>query len=157
VAGYVDGHFAWQSSDWQRFDGRPRVRITVEPFNRLGKPTGYTSGNFHDASVIDHETGAFSISDTVRFVPSRNEFRPGSATIYTDENDLEAVLRANRAHDQQYWVWLAWYIRHVPTDADILHVLSLMHGFKARLAAWQHTPGPLFDTSAVLAAGWHAR
>lgn len=155
VAGYVDGHYSWLPNDWQRFDGRPRVHITVEPFNRLGQPTGYTSGNFHEASVIDHETGAFSISDTARFVPARNRLHPGTATVYTDFADLEAVLRANRAHGQRYWVWLAWYIRQVPTADDLAHVLALMAGFEARLAAWQHTPGPRFDTSAVLAADWH--
>lgn len=155
VAGYVDGHFAWLPEEWHRFDGRPRVHITVEPFNRLGQPTGYRSGNFHEASVIDHETGAFTISDTVRFVPARNSLHPGTATIYTDEADLGSVLRANRAHGQGYWLWLAWYIGRVPTADDLRGVLGRMAGFKARLAAWQHTPGPRFDTSAVVAADWH--
>lgn len=157
VAGYVDGDFAWLPNDWQRFDGRPRVHITVEPFNRLRQPTGYASGNFHEASVIDHETGAFSIADTARFVPARNRLHPGTATVYTDWADLPAVLRANRAHGQRYWLWLAWYIDRVPTEADLAAVLARIDGFEARLAAWQHTPGPRFDTSAVLAADWHPK
>lgn len=155
VAGYVDGSYEWAPADWDGFAGQTKVRITVEPFNNLRQPTGYSSGNFKAASVIDHESGAFSIADTARFVPARDDFRPGSATIYTDEADLDKVLRANRAHGRAYWLWLAWFLQRQPSDAEVKAIVARLAGTKATLAAWQHTRGPAYDTSAVYAARWH--
>lgn len=156
VAGYVDGHYEWQPDDWQRFTAaKPeRVHITVEPFDHLGRPTGYPNGNYRRASVIDVESGAFNVGNAARFLPQRAAYRPGTETAYCDEATLPQLLRACRAI-RGYWLWLAWFINHPPTAAQIDAVHAQLAPWGVRLAAWQHTPGPRYDTSLVIADGWH--
>lgn len=153
AAGYVDGSYQWAPEDWDRFPQAEKVRITVEPFNRQHVPTGYPSGDYLRASVIDVETGAFSPADAARFLPARNRFRPETATAYCNKSTLPAVLRACRGHI--YWLWLAWFLDRLPTVAELAEVAAQIEPYGVRLAAVQHTPGPAFDTSAVYAAGWH--
>lgn len=153
VAGYVDGSYQWAPEDWDRFPQAEKVRITVEPFNRQHLPTGYPSGDYLRASVIDVETGAFSAADAARFLPARNHFRPETATAYCNKDKLPAVLRACRGH--VYWLWLAWFLGRPPTAAELGEVVAQIEPYGVRLAAVQHTPGPAFDTSAVYATNWH--
>jgi hypothetical protein len=152
VAGYVDGSAQWPADAWDRFTC-PKVRISVEPFNAKHQPTGYPFGDYHAASVIDVETGAFSPADAAKFVPARNVFRPGTATVYCNHSTLPAVLRACRG--ETYYLWLAWYVGHVPTAAELDQVHTELRPFSVVLAAWQWKSGPSYDTSAVYLPGWH--
>lgn len=151
VAGYVDGLYEWPLTAWDRFHGA-KVRITVEPFDRNHNPTGYPFGDWRKASVIDVETGAFSPLDAARFVPARTVFRPGTATVYVNRATLPAVLRACRG--EGYWLWLAWYVGHVPTAAELAEVHKVIDPFGIKLAAWQWKSGVQYDTSAVYSAKW---
>lgn len=155
VAGYVDGYFAWPADLWAKFPNAAHVRISVEPFEASGVTTGYPHGNWPRASVIDVELGAFNPADAGVFVRERNAFRPGSATVYASKATVPQVLRAARGH--RYWLWLAWYVFHVPDAAEVaaLEAELGLEAYGVALAAWQHTPGPLFDTSLVLAKHWH--
>jgi hypothetical protein len=156
VAGYVDGSFEWSHDEWLPFMSIPRVKITVEPFDVNGQPTGYPFGNWHAASVIDSEAGAFSILSAARFIPKRNGYRPHTATLY---NCLDCWAQNRRyLRGLRFWLWVAWYWgRGVPQDADVQALeaeLQLPPG--VRLAAWQYESGARFDTSLVVADLWHA-
>lgn len=157
VAPYVDGSFEWPPGQVQRFDGIPHPRITVEPFDAAGRPTGYTFGDYRAASIIDVETGAFSLADARRFLPARDRLHPGTGTLYTNKfNYIQNGRRALRG--LSYWLWVAWFIDHEPTRADmdaLLTELALPDG--VRLAGWQHTAGGPFDTSAIVAPEWHGK
>lgn len=159
VAPYVDGSFEWPADQLQRFESVPRPRITVEPFNPDGSPTGFPFGDYRKASIIDVETGAFSAADAARFVPARNRLHPDTATVYCNKFDfIQTVKRALRG--RQYWLWLAWFIDHTPTQQE-LEALEAEIGVTVdgtdgvRLAAWQHTSGSRYDESAVFRTDWH--
>jgi hypothetical protein len=152
VAGYVDGSAQWPADAWDRFTC-PKVRISVEPFDSRHQATGYPFGNYHAASVIDVETGAFSPAAAARFVPARNVFRPDTATVYCNKSTLPAVLRACRG--EKYFVWLAWYIGHVPGATELAEIRAMLQPFSVVLAAWQWKSGPNYDTSRVYLPMWH--
>src|ERR1700689_208561 len=98
VAGYVPpSRYAWSPGDFARFPDRPHVHISVagqEPDAAL-------------ASVVDVETGAFVPAQARAFIREREQFRPGSATVYVNRSMLSSVLTA--CEGLAYSVWLAWW------------------------------------------------
>jgi len=150
VAGYVDGDYAWPDHAWQRFTGQ-KVRITVEPWSPNGG-RDWPNGRWRDAAVMDVEKGAFTPLAASRFIPRRNAFRPGTATIYTGEAGLGQLLSACRGH--HYWLWLAWWIDREPTPADVNPIVTRLRPYGVQLAAWQWRSGQAYDVSAVLASHW---
>lgn len=150
VAGYADGNYQWMPGEWERFTGH-KVRITVEPWSPAGG-RDWPNGRWRDAAVMDVEKGAFTIGNAVKFIPHRNSFRPHTATVYISEARLNQLLSAARGH--HYWLWLAWWLDHEPTAAEIQAVRNRVTPYGVRLAAWQWKPGALFDTSSVIDPEW---
>jgi hypothetical protein len=143
VAGYpvaLDPGVAWTQADFDRFPKAAHVRVAE------------VSNDYTQCSVVDREMNALSPAQAARFVKDRNAYRHDTATVYVDLSNLQQQIRA--AAGLTYDLWLAWYIFHPPTAADIARVRATLPE-TVSLVAWQHTPMGLYDVSAVLDDDWH--
>lgn len=140
VAGYVQGGFAWDQADWNRFPKIPHVRIATLTID------------YKEASVVDSETGALSPAQCRKFILDRDAFRPATATVYRDRSGLPQLLRA--CAGLSYDLWLAWWIGHAPSPDEIAAVEAVLPA-GVQLVAWQHTNMGAYDVSAVLDDDWH--
>ena len=140
VAGYDQGGFAWTTADWDRFPKAAHVRIATLTIDWRG------------ASVIDSEVGALSPAQCRKFIIERDEFRPGTATVYRDRSGLPQLLKA--CAGLSYDLWLAWWIGHAPSPEEIASVEAVLPA-GVQLVAWQHTNMGAYDVSAVLDDDWH--
>lgn len=140
VAGYVDGLYAWTPADYARFPHAAHVRICV------------TTADPSAASVCDRETNALSPAQAREFTIERNNYRPGTATVYVDWANLPQQLRVSAG--LSWDLWLAWYIGHQPSPDDVARVESVLPA-GVRLVAWQYRNAGPYDISAVLDDDWH--
>lgn len=150
VAGYADGAFKWSPADWAMFPRAAHVAITVKN----------SEPDWHDASVIDVETGAFAPHDARGFIVGRTAYRPaGLATVYCNLSTLAAVRRACRG--LTYGIWLAHY---TDTEPALTSKVTLPTGQTIELhqimglvaVQWKAGIGHVeYDTSVVFDADWH--
>jgi hypothetical protein len=136
VAHYVDGRYAASDADVDRFPDAARVGITV------------TTGDWRKASVIDVESGAMSPQDARAFVIARDQFRPGTATVYCNVSSLPHVVSACRGLD--YHLWLAAW---TPVRGGISLAPQGPSTDGEVAIQWRNTPG--YDESVVFDDHWH--
>lgn len=91
VAGYIDGRYAWGSTDWDRFPNAEKVTITV-----LGDIS---------ANVADVETGDLTPADGRKFIIDKQAAGYHGATIYCNRDSLSAVRTA--CQGLAYYIWVA--------------------------------------------------
>lgn len=124
--------FAWSKSDLAMFPHSVKVFITVHG----------TEPDFHGASIIDVENGAFTVAQARRFVIDRNTFRPNTATVYCNLSTLPAIEAELRG---LFWhLWLADYdgtTRPPPMLPNIV--------------AKQYISRGSYDRSVVYDPSWH--
>jgi hypothetical protein len=91
VAGYIDGDYAWSSSDWSRFPDAEKVLITV---------TGSLTGN-----VADVENGDMTPAQAAKWIEAKQREGKRGCTIYCNRSSLGAIWSACRGH--AYYIWVA--------------------------------------------------
>jgi hypothetical protein len=154
VMGYPDRQpDPWTPDDFERYQdaGASIARITQ------ADPPDWAS-----CSIADWEQGAiFDPPSLRRFVIRRNQFRPGTQTVYSDLDNLAGDLQPPLARVLHGLTWKAWLAHWrppsypVPDDAEIDHLQSLLPPH-IDLVAVQFRPGSLFDRSVVIDPTWHA-
>lgn len=100
VAGYVDGGFAWQPSDWDRFGGR-KLRIATRPTTR--------------AHILDVERGNARPED----VPGWLELDQANIGVYCNRSTWPKVIAAiAAAQARRPLYWIAWPGATAIPDSD---------------------------------------
>lgn len=157
VAGYVNGEFAWQPADWDRFPHAVKVHITIMAVNEAG--------------VLDVETGDVIPAQAPGWVKARRQSGLARPTLYVNRSDAQQVIDACTADGLKagvdYWLWLATLDGTATTDLPgvvaIQNKGATALGFNADSSVvldptWH--PSPLtdqqrFDKIAVLAIEMH--
>lgn len=127
VAGYVDGRYAWSSTDWLRFPVAVKVAIAVSPFT-------------DDGTVLDIEPGDSTPEQAVDWVLMRRNAGV-DPSVYCSASNWQNVINAfnNRGVAQpHYWI-AAW-------DGNA----SVPDGAVAKQYANSDMAGGHYDLSAVL-------
>lgn len=107
VAGYIDGRYRWPQSGWDRFPGRPHVRITV--------------AGAEQADVADVENGDMTITDAIAWVSARLAARLPQSVVYCNMATWPSIRAAFDAHQVAApWWWIAdWNgASDIPAGAD---------------------------------------
>jgi len=124
--------FAWSQRQIDRFPHAGIARITVHG----------DAPDWLNASIIDVEKGAFTPQMAREFCIARNNFRPGTATVYFSESRLDEMNRALAGIH-----WLAFVALWDGIPRPIAGIPNLV--------AKQYLNTTNYDTSIVFDATWH--
>lgn len=94
VAGYVDGLYAWNQADWNRFPDAVKIRIAV-------------FSNTNDGHVLDVEPGNATPAQAPGWVTLRRASGLATPTIYVSEGSWDAVWNqfvSQKVEQPLYWV-----------------------------------------------------
>lgn len=143
--GYANGLYAWPEPAWAQFPDSRKARIDV-----IGNDPG-------QASILDVERYDATPAHAAEWVPARDRFRPGTATIYCDLAALPDVFTAIMPVNagSTCWIWLGDWTGtpHVPTHHKDGSAIVWPHGIE--LAAVQYvTVIDQYDITAVYSQRW---
>jgi hypothetical protein len=124
--------FAWSQAAIDAFPHAAVARITVHG----------ASPDWHHASIIDVERSAFDAAQARGFVVARNDFRPGTATVYCSLSRVPEIQYTLKGHLFNLWVADWDYKTDPPLNLPNLVAKQFMH-----------TPG--YDKSVVYDPRWH--
>src|SRR5258708_24248713 len=142
VIGYPD--FGWTDADFASFEDAGYI---------VARITQRDPGDILKCSIGDYEPGAMSKLGLRGFIVGRNGFRPGTASGYSDLNNLPSMGQVLAG--LHYWVWCAQWPAY-PTAAEVSQIRAMRRP-GTRLAAIQYRNVALADVdlSVVLDPDWH--
>jgi hypothetical protein len=136
VAGYVNGHYAWTSADWDRFKNAVKVHITIMAVNEAG--------------VLDVETGDATPQQAPDWVKARLAAGLQRPTLYVNRSNAPAVLlechNAGLEPGRHFWLWLATLDGTQTTDLPAVVAIQDKGAAALRFNA---------DSSVVFDPTWH--
>lgn len=140
VAGYVDGQFVWQQSDWNMFPKAQHILVSAIP----GSSTAMT------ADVADCEDGDYDAAQAASWARAKIKAGYYRPTIYTSLDNAQAVRDATGSLilGVDYDLWIADY-------DGLPKQVVFSDGRKAALK--QYNDFNFYDISAVFDDAWPHR
>lgn len=136
VLAYANGAFKWSAGEISRFTDAGRVVARID-----------VNGDVpHEASILDVEKFDATPQIARDWIRARNNFRPGTATIYTSRAALSELFDATEG--LRYWLLIAdWTGKPHQVKMPLPPGVKIAGVQFANLAQW--------DVSAIYADSWH--